>query len=327
MEIITTDEILHQALKLYNLKQPVAEFIRHSENMTYKITDINKKYLLRIHKSVTGLCSNIYTNYSRNELIQNEIELILDLKNNTNLSVQTPIRGLNGNFVQTISDNSDNIPVTMLEWVEGELVRITGTTPELLFNGGKMIAEMHSFFSSQAQMNNNYKRYSYDQTILPIIADEIEDMAHHNIVNLEQSKIIFAALDEMRVRFDELDNMQEKHIIHADLTQNDVVVDKNGLLTPIDFGICGYGHFYMDINLFNGSFTLSHDVIEGYKSVRNCEIIPYFMEPYIVLGFLLFIRLNAQREKEWNPSFEPIEEWCRDIFKPLADKINFVKME
>jgi Ser/Thr protein kinase RdoA (MazF antagonist) len=117
MDNITTEKMLYQALKLYDLKQPETEFIRHNENITYKITDIDKKYLLRIHKPIEGFSPNTLTDYSHSELISSEIEIISALKNGTDLSVQTPISGLDGNFVQTILNN---IPVTLLEWVEGE---------------------------------------------------------------------------------------------------------------------------------------------------------------------------------------------------------------
>ena len=322
MDNTTTEKMLHQALKLYDLTQPEAEFIRHNENITYMINDIDKKYLLRIHKPADGFLPNNYADYSRDELIQNEIEIILSLKNGTNLNMQTPVTGLNGNFVQTVSDN---IPVTLLEWVEGKTVQAVETTPELLFNGGKMIAEMHSFFISTTAIN--YKRYNYDQTILSKIAEGVENGARMNIIKREQVIIISAALDEMRIRFDELDNLQEKHIIHADLSKSNMIVDRNGRLTPIDFSLCGYGHFYMDINMFNNDIRFSHDIIEGYKSVRKCEITPYFMEPYVALGMLLFIGCQYERaakDMDWIP--EMIKNRCCDVFEPLANKTNFIKI-
>jgi len=315
--------LLCRALKLYDLKQPESEFIRHNENIIYKITDINKKYVLRIYKSAGGFSPTAYSDYNHNKLIQSEVEIIAALKNNTKIPMQTPVCGLDGSFVQSV----DNIPITLLEWVDGEDVHTAGRTPEILYNGGKMIAEMHSFFSSKGELIKNYKRYNYDGTVIPKISERIENSASFNIIKLEQAKIILAALNEMRKRFNELDNMQEKHIIHADLGGANMIVDKNGRLSPIDFSLCGYGHFYMDINMFNGDLKFSRDIIEGYKSIRNCEIIPRYMEPYVALGFVLYISYQDERAKAWDWFPNTIENMCRDCFKPLADTKAFITIK
>jgi Ser/Thr protein kinase RdoA (MazF antagonist) len=189
-----------------------------------------------------------------------------------------------------------------------------------------MIGEMHSFFTSKTMMSKKFKRYNYDQTILPMIAEKIEKAASLSILKPEQAKIILSALNEMKQRFEELDNMQEKHIIHADLGKPNIIVNKNGQLTPIDFSLCGYGHFYMDINMFNGDLKFSHHIIEGYKSVRDCEINAHYMEPYVALGFVLFISCQYERAKDWDWFPNIIDSMCRDAFKPLADKTDFVTL-
>jgi Ser/Thr protein kinase RdoA (MazF antagonist) len=121
--------------------------------------------------------------------------------------------------------------------------------------------------------------------------------------------------------------LQEKHIVHADLGKSNVIVGTDGRLTPIDFSLCGYSHFYMDIG---GIFGLNHDdenrkhIIEGYKSVRNCEINPRYVEPYFSLGVVLFIACQYERAKNWDWFPGNMERWCRDIFQPLADKRSFI---
>jgi len=319
MNSIEMDKLLQQALKLYDLQQPRPTHIRHNENMTYQITDMDKKYLLRIHKAIDGFLSTSYSDYSHMELVQSEIDIISSLKRSKVL-VQTPISGLNGNIVQTISNN---IPVTMIEWIEGETIEKTGTTKELYFNAGKMMAEMHLFFALNKADHIN--RYSYDQMILPKIAIGVEDAARLEILKLDTTKTLLSTLDEMRRRFDELDNIQDKHIIHGDLNTSNVIIDEKGHITPIDFGLCGYGHFYMDINIFNGDMKFSCDLIEGYKSVRNCEIIPRYMELHAVLGIILFIGAQyrrATKDMDWFPG--KVDEWCSGIFTPFINQTSII---
>ena len=108
-----TSDKLSEALSLYYLEQPDAELIRHNENMTYKITDIDRRYVLRIHTPVGGFAPDLYNmDYSRNALIQSELDIIYALKTGTDLSVQTPVRGTNGDLVQVLTDGA---PVTLLE--------------------------------------------------------------------------------------------------------------------------------------------------------------------------------------------------------------------
>ena len=113
---------LSEALSLYSLARPETEFIRHNENMTYKITDIDKHYVLRIHKPVGGFTHIFYNaDQSRNELIKSELDIIYALKTGTDLPLQTPTRGTNGDLVQVLTDST---PVTLLEWVDGQTVEI-----------------------------------------------------------------------------------------------------------------------------------------------------------------------------------------------------------
>jgi len=143
----------------------------------------------------------------------------------------------------------------------------------------------------------------------------------------EQARTILRALDETRRRFDELDAMREKHIVHADLGKSNVIAGADGRLTLIDFSLCGYSHFYMDIG---GIYGLNHDdegrrhIIEGYKSVRDCEIIPRYIEPYFALGIILFIAGQYERAKDWDWFPGHMERWCKDVFRPLGDDAEFI---
>ena len=322
---MTTSDILSEALSLYSLKQPQAEFIRHNENMTYKITGIDGQYILRIHKPIEGFSPDPYNmDYSRDDLIQNELDIISALKNGTDLSMQTPVYGINGGLVQILTDGT---PVTLLKWVEGQTVESAGMTTEILKDSGKLMAQMHTFFSQKAELDKRHIRYNYDQTILPRIAGRIDNAARAGIVKHEQVRTILRSLDEMRRRFDELDNIQEKHIVHADLGKSNVIIGTDGQLTPIDFSLCGYSHLYMDMG---GIYGLNHNdegrrhIIEGYKSVRKCEINPRYIEPYLAMGVVLFIACQYERAKGWDWFPGNMERWCRDIFGPLADNTEFI---
>ena len=104
---------LCEALNLYSFENPVVELIRHNENMTYHIRDINKQYLLRIHKSVEGFVSYVHdVKLDPVDLVRDKIKIILDLKNITDIYLLKLIIGKDSQYVQQLVDLT---PVTFLE--------------------------------------------------------------------------------------------------------------------------------------------------------------------------------------------------------------------
>ena len=52
---LDTNKMVDKVIKQYHFIDPGVELIRHNENMTYKVTDIEKSYVLRIHKPYEGI--------------------------------------------------------------------------------------------------------------------------------------------------------------------------------------------------------------------------------------------------------------------------------
>lgn len=97
--------MLDEAMKNYNFKHPEAILIRHNENMTYLVEDDNKRFLLRIHKTVDGLdlsagCRNI----PRHKLIDSEIELLNLLGNAGTINTQFPIKNKYNEYITYLED-------------------------------------------------------------------------------------------------------------------------------------------------------------------------------------------------------------------------------
>ena len=112
------DNKLNEALVMYDLKSPKACLIRHNENVTYKVIDGDKAYVLRIHQPADGFSLKmIHAGFDRLDLIKSEMEIISDLADNTGISLQHPVHNRDGNVVSILACGT---PATLLEWVEGE---------------------------------------------------------------------------------------------------------------------------------------------------------------------------------------------------------------
>jgi len=321
-------DYVSEALRLFPLRQPAAELIRHNENMTYKVTDGDKRYVLRIHKPVKGFSLEMLgTVYSKAGLIRNELAILSVLRQDTAIPLQNPVAGGNGEVLQILADGT---PVTLLSWVDGQTLRKTERTNELLFNCGMLMAEMHSCFARQSSAEKQYERYHYDQSLLPSIANRIEQAARYGALTRGHEQAIQGAFHEMRRRFDELDAICGKQIVHADMNDDNIIVGTDGRLTPIDFSLCGYSHVYFDISYVFG--LDGHDgvkrrhFIEGYKSVSGFEPSLRYIEPYLALGVLLFIAGQYERAKDWDWFPGAMERWCRDTFMPLVENKAFLEI-
>lgn len=55
-----------EVIQKYPLIDPIVEFIRHNENITYKVTEKGSEdtYLLRMHKPITKTC-RVYKTHVR----------------------------------------------------------------------------------------------------------------------------------------------------------------------------------------------------------------------------------------------------------------------
>ncbi|MDD4124747.1 MAG: phosphotransferase [Eubacteriales bacterium] len=312
--------LLKSALGIYDLENPSAILIRHNENMTYKVTDGENNYVFYIHKPTDGYSLGIFEKQNRSDMLYCELKMLSALAAGTDLIIQKPISTKNGELFAVLPGG---IPVSLLKWVDGETLESITHTPDHYRKIGVLTATLHNFFSSHIMDFSAYCRPSYDQSLLPSITEKIHAAYQTGVISEEQAKAVRRVLDEIEKRFDELDKMGKKIIVHADLSMSNMILTENGSISPIDFSLSGFGHFYMDIGSLFGHINNKDErklVLEGYKSVRDCEIEMFYVEPYFALGVILFIACQYERAKGWDWFGKAMERWCREIFIPLAER-------
>lgn len=129
----------------YSFVDPVIEFIRHNENITFKVINKvdDKEYLLRIHKPISEGLSGIQ--HTRDGL-QSEMVFLQAIAQKNILQVQKPVENQEGELVTEYdSDELGPTLATLLEWIEGSTLTLNEDNIEqIIFNLGENLAILGS---------------------------------------------------------------------------------------------------------------------------------------------------------------------------------------
>lgn len=304
-------DIINEAVKHYNFSDCKFELIRHNENMTYKITNDNKNYILRIHKPVKGFNLDFLRNgKGQNELIESEIKILEYLSEKSSINTQHVIKNMNGNSI-TVLDNG--LLVTVLEWINGETLENVDITNEIAFKIGIMIGKIHNAFSEIGTLN----RYEYDERLLLKMISECDEALIKKHLDERQADIIKNTLEFMRNYI--LKSKKQYVLVHADLSKSNLIYNDNEII-PIDFSLSGYSLPEMDLaSVFSNinDDKLNEEILNGYISTCNDEVDMKGIDIFFCFQILLFI--ISQHDKFGKESWflEKVNEWCEEKFKPL----------
>jgi Ser/Thr protein kinase RdoA (MazF antagonist) len=315
-----------EALSFYDFRNPEAILIRHNENETYKLTDgfSGDQYVMRIHRPIEGFSLGLFGEGGHTpNYLKGEINILTELKSHTSIPVQTPIKNQSDSFVTLLSDQT---PVTVFRWVEGDTLEEHELTDELAYKVGEMTARMHQQFRQMAS-SHKIVRYSYDRALLPRIAERIQNAHAQNFLTEEHSGQILSALKAIDRRMAELDLLpNHKGIVHSDLSKSNLILHDNQI-TPIDFCLSGYSYYYMDLGSLFSHFTKrseQNSILEGYQSVIGEEIALKYIEPFNVLQILLFISCQYEKAGREDWFRGAVDRWCNDYFIPLHMNTPFL---
>lgn len=324
MSLATGQGMLAEALSHYSFNNPKAVLIRHNENITYKITEpgSGEMYQLRIHKPTEGFSLGIFGEKVRSvEYIQSEMDIIEDLGKYSGITVQEPVINNRGRLVTELSDGT---PATVLSWIPGKELgdaEISGETYKAL---GRMTGEMHEFL---LESERKYSRFSYDQGLLPAMEKRINEAGEGKYFDKDQISLLISSLKEMEIRLDEMDRKRVgKCITHADLSKSNLIMH-NGRIIPIDFSLCGYSHFYMDLGGFFGHITDDENrvfLVKAYEEASGQKINPSYIEPYFIMSILLFLSCQYTRTPGFDWFKDAMSRWCDTFFSPFVEKKAFL---
>lgn len=267
----THEALARQLLASYPLDDPALTFIRHNENLTFKVNErgSGRAFLLRVHLPVTrGFDGPQHTL----EGLQSEMTLLQELASHDVITTQRPVANHWGSYVTTHRpmDRDRDVYATLLAWIEGET--FTHTEPrldELIRMIGGELARFHRY-TRVSEACKGLHRPVYDTVKVDATAEilrygveaSIYSRAHYTLMTdvLEQVKTLMRALDAEPGAWG---------LIHADLQRDNIVVTPSGEPAFLDFSLSGYGYALFD--LASASTKIERDkrqlLLEGYSAI------------------------------------------------------------
>ena len=266
------DEIAKQVLANYELLEPCPTFIRHSDNVTYKVTTANSEtFLLRIHIPVT---SAMGAHGASVDMVNSEVTWLLALGQETNLTLQKPIRNRSGALVTCMpKEDGSTINCTLLGWVDGKPYTRELETERTAYRIGTLLATLHNQ-ASQWKIPEGFKRPRRDKNYFENMLSGIMPAVKDGRISLSDYSELSRSISLLIDMISRLDEGQQFHgILHADTHKGNMLYHE-GEIRLIDFSFCAFGNYMFDLGICLSDMKeeLHRFCLQGYQSVRGLPV-------------------------------------------------------
>jgi len=263
------NDVAKDALVEYGLKGYTPIFIRHSDNVTFKVEAPGLgAYLLRIHVPVTRAMGS---HGADSGAVNSELLWLEALSRDTDLVLQRPVRNQAGAMVTQVPGENSASPVncTLLRWVDGQPYLRDMETEQTAYQIGEILAKLH-VHASQWEIPEGFIRpkrdIGYFERVLRILRLAVED-GRVSLSDYSEFEISTVLLSEILRSLDE--NRQTYGIMHADTHKGNMLYH-DGKIRFIDFSFCAFGNFMFDLGICFSDMreNLRRAFLEGYQSLR-----------------------------------------------------------
>lgn len=282
---------LEEALRAYSFDEPAFEFIRHNENMTYKITDKRSSYLLRLHKPIARNMEGIQTTP---EAIRSELDFLQAWSAHADLPVQTPVANCNGELVTMIRIGQEVIPCTVLKWIDGDVLsKQEMNSEEEARTLGTRIAMLHQF-SQSYQKGPACIRLEYGTEWIHSMIFKLRHGEEQGILSDRDFQILEQTMRMMIEWMNLWEATPETWgFIHADMNYSNLIRSPKGI-SMIDFGLSGYGYYAMDLAMGALLVESKHRdaLLAGYGSCMTGSMDLAQLEAFMflaIVGYYTFV--------------------------------------
>lgn len=279
------ERIVRAALQAYPIVSTTITFLRHNENMAFRVVDgqTSETYLLRVHVPLTEAFQG---ERQQPEMIASELCWLEALANETELVLQRPVRTKNGELVALVEGYQEEIPCSLLHWLEGEPFPDIPSTVQAA-RLGMVVATLHTHARTWT-IPEAFTRPTYD---LVFHERQINKLASGVDMGVIREKD-FATIQRTLARvLAVLSQAQESLLlIHADLHRGNLLADGDAVY-PIDFSLSGFGLPLFDLGTCLTSLPsgLRSACLEAYQ---QRETLPSAF-PLLIDACFLLSRMGA----------------------------------
>jgi len=222
--------VLEKALDCYLILTEQAQPLDGFESFIFEFERDEGPGILRISHSIRRSM----------ELIRGELDWVNYLFNG-GASVACPIPSKSGEWVEIIEDGAGgSFLAAAFERAEGESHRGKGWSPELLFNYGRLIGQLHRMSRDYKPQQVSWKRPQWDDPVMLEIDQYLP----------EEDQQVMRIYVELRDYLRDLPrDIASYGLIHQDAHQGNFFVTESGKITLFDFDDCVYSWFVNDIAL------------------------------------------------------------------------------
>lgn len=274
--ILSAQALALQVLPTYSFKSPITcELFNRGVNHIYLVRSGESKCILRISR----------TGWRTYEQIAGEVDFLNFLAKH-DFPVAKPIPKKDGSYIHTLNAPEGVRYAVALTYVEGNPpFKLNRAQSERY---GQLTAKIH-LLSDQHQ--KQISRYHYD-------LDTLVDEALKRFVSLyadrpQEVDYLMEIGERLKAEANKLPRRGSEYgICHGDLRSENLLLDKAGEFTLIDFDDCGYGWRVYDIGTFfwhqffpapiDQQGEIRDAFLSGYQSVRplsdaELKALPYFV--------------------------------------------------
>jgi Ser/Thr protein kinase RdoA (MazF antagonist) len=254
-------------------------------------------------------------------MVNSEVMWLLALEQETNLTLQKPIKNKDGRLVTRISQEGNTTHnCTLLGWVEGEPYSRDLESEQTAYQIGVTLATLHNH-ASRWKKPDGFSRpnrdISYFENMLKGLLPAVKDGRIRMSNYAELSKSVSLLIEIMK----ELEETTYFYgIIHADPHKGNMLYHE-GKIRLIDFSFCAFGNYMFDLGICLGDMKeeLHWFCLEGYRSVRELPI----NYQKLIEGFFLGSIIGTFSFWVSNPlAQEILAKKVPQIIKDFATKFN-----
>lgn len=234
----------------YNLATDTScRIIRIGANHTYLITSSTEKYVLRV-----------YARNWRTELeIIEELKLLTSLKEQ-NIPVSFPFKNMEGEYILRINAPEGLRFAVLFSYAKGTAVK--NPSKEACYQLGATMACLHQ---QTVDLTIQRKDYTVDTLVRWAF-----DLAKGFFGDTSEEMQLFSrAVAAIATEFGQIDPAVVRHgVVHLDIWQDNIKMDKDGLITIFDFDNIGNGPFFLDLGYTLMSLYRHEPDKEQYQQKR-----------------------------------------------------------